>query len=219
MSEAVKHALKIFKGIEMHPDFEFRDSLTGLISALNIRQGDYHVTNLSEKGLEVEFHPGGERSPTISTQEQSAFDKKKWMEEKKQYTESMLELLGEAIRDTPYRVVARSLLPELKKIEEEFEKRYGPGDPGFIVELKDALELQLPAFDFYSESGEFVASLLGNDFTLKPHHYAEAMHLMEKVGVFAFECKDGELQVGFQPEKRGWLTRMQKWQRELVEWR
>jgi hypothetical protein len=203
MSEAVKYVLENFKNIseKCFDDYGFRETLSGFIFAADIRQGNYKVTQLSKDGLTVAFDVKQEESGSIVSSEK--FDKKN-------YTENMLELLKLAVGEDAYRIETDDFMKALKSISKLEEDD--------IIE-KLAQESQ-PEFRFYSKvRNELVASLFSNCFTLSSSCYPEAIYLMENVGSKVFECKKGKLQIDLNPEKFRGIKNMEKWRRDLLNWK
>lgn len=209
MSEAVRKALEMFEGMGEHDDFAFRHTFAGFIAALDIRQGDYHVINFTKEGLTVRFGP----SHLNDTTKEKLTGEKNFDKEK--YTEDMLALLKEAIRDEPYHIEVKNLSADFEKQLEAFSQE----NPEAQELAKKLIKNLPPVFVFYSKEEEPVASLVLNSFSLSPSHYPEAIRLMERVGRRVFECRKGMVEINLNPRDFGGIRNLEEWREELISWK
>jgi hypothetical protein len=218
MSKAVEFALKILESIdkklvEVSSSYDdgFYYSLDGLFSALDIRQGDYKVC-LVREGLAVKYLIRSTKEKPSKNSKQNEHSRFK----KEEYVKDRLELLEYALGKHRYLIKVRDYGKEyLEKAEKELSSM-----PPEARELNKRLcELIPPVFEIYLKStGELLGifhEILGNYFILKLPVHPEALYVMKRIGKHIFECRDGKLEVNFNPIYYGGIKSLEEWIKEL----
>jgi hypothetical protein len=220
MSEAVKYALKILRGLDKNllkkdifEAYGFRRELSGFIEAVDIRQGDYKVSNYSGEGLTIQYKTSPKKNVSEFS-EPIKFDKEK-------YTEQMLELLKSCLREDRYKI-------EVKELADEFLEEFDDKDIEYyknasVEELQSTIKLienYPPSFNlFLKRKNKFLGKLHFNAFTIEPSNHPEAIYVMEKVGRDVFECEKGPLQINTDSYYHGGMKNLEEWRKELLTWK